>query len=79
MDGRAKRYDPSFKAQMVHEVVETGRGLTTVASEVGISRGTLAVWVARECETKHRSTVPASSTARGEPADDSTPVVGRCS
>lgn len=71
MDGRATRYDPSFKVQMVREVVETGRGLTTVTGELGISRGTLAVWVARECVTKHTATVPASSTAREEPAADS--------
>jgi transposase len=39
-----RRFTAEFKAQAVNRLLETGRGLSEVATELGLSTGQLSTW-----------------------------------
>jgi transposase len=41
---RRRRFTAEFKAQAVNRLLETGRGLSEVATELGLSTGQLSTW-----------------------------------
>ena len=41
---RRRRFTAEFKAQAVRRVLEGGKGLTEVATELGVSTGQLSTW-----------------------------------
>ena len=45
---KAKRYTAEFKKEAVRLVLESGRGVTSTAAELGVSQPTLSRWVREE-------------------------------
>ena len=43
-----RRFDPDFRAGAVRIVKESGKPIAQVARDLGVNKGTLANWVARD-------------------------------
>ena len=48
-----RRFTTEFKAQAVKRVLEGGKGLTEVATELGVSTGQLSTWRGFRCKSRH--------------------------
>jgi len=48
MSGRRRRFSAEFKVEAAHRVIDSGRSITEVASELTLDKIALGVWVRAE-------------------------------